>query len=65
MNSFLIENRSNLAQSGEHRVTVNFTNETVSYPDGFGPGGRPGPERAVENVWTGTVAANEVAFKEK
>jgi hypothetical protein len=44
---------------------VSFTNATVGYPVGFGPGSRPGPIQAVENVWTGTVTAKEVTFKVK
>jgi uncharacterized protein (TIGR03067 family) len=57
--------RSNLARAGEHRVTVSYNNVTVGYPVGFGPGGRPGPEQAVENVWTGTITVKEVTFKVK
>jgi hypothetical protein len=57
--------RSNLARAGEHRITVSFNNVTVGYPVGRGPGGRPGPIQAVENVWAGTVSAKEVTFKVK
>jgi hypothetical protein len=66
LDSMVIEDRSNLAQAGKHRVTVTFTNDTVSYPAGRGPQGAPSLQRIpVDNVWTGTVTAKEVTFQVK
>jgi hypothetical protein len=43
----------NLAPVGKHRVTVSYTNKA------------DGKQFDLENVWTGTVAANEVVFTVK
>jgi len=40
----------NLAQVGQHRVTISFTNN------------EDGKQFGLEKVWTGTVTANEVTF---
>jgi hypothetical protein len=58
----MLAERSNLVGAGEHRVRVSFTNTFVRYPAGPGPNPTLIP---VDNVWTGTVTANEVIFKVK
>ena len=46
-------NFDNVAQMGKHRVTVGFVNNEV------------GKQFGLENVWTGTVTANELTFSVK
>ena len=48
-----VTNFDNVAQVGKHRVTVGFVNNEV------------GKQFGLDNVWTGTVTANELTFSVK
>jgi hypothetical protein len=64
LDRMVLAHRSNLAEPGEHRVTVSFTSPFSSYPSGRGPRGGPSPDRIeVPGAWTGTVTAPEVTFR--